>query len=163
LRSFAAPASSISSRLRAFLGLAGGFMLVSRQTIVCRRGRPTPLRAPSPRNWLSRLPWQMRFRRSHLHISVIPLVALGLGIGFLAALLGVGGGFLVVPALIYLFRVPTGIVIGTSLVQIVGTMAVATALHAVTNQSVDAVLALILMIGSVIGAQFSARSARSLI
>lgn len=144
-----------------FLGLVGGFMLTEsvRTIINRRRGRPTPIRTPSERGLIYRLPFRMRFRRSQLNISVIPVLALGAGIGFLAALLGVGGGFLVVPALIYLFRVPTSIVIGTSLVQMVGTMAVATALHAVINQSVDAVLALVLMIGGVIGAQFGARSA----
>jgi uncharacterized membrane protein YfcA len=84
-------------------------------------------------------------------------VALGVGIGFLGALLGIGGGFIMVPALIYLLRVPTNVVIGTSLVQIVATMAVATMLHALTNYSVDVVLAIILMVGGVIGAQFGAR------
>jgi uncharacterized membrane protein YfcA len=99
----------------------------------------------------------MRFKRSRLYVSAIPIVALGIGIGALGALLGIGGGFLIVPALIYILRVPTNVVIGTSLVQIVGTMSVAAILHPVTSQSVDAVLALILMIGGVIGAQFGAR------
>ena len=99
----------------------------------------------------------MRFKRSKLYISVIPIVALGIGIGFLGVLLGIGGGFILVPALIYLFRVPSNVVVGTSLIQIVATMAVATVLHAVTNHSVDAVLAVILMVGGVIGAQFGAR------
>jgi uncharacterized membrane protein YfcA len=85
------------------------------------------------------------------------VVALGIGIGFLGALLGIGGGYILVPALIYLLRVPANLVIGTSLVQIVATMSVATILHAVTNFSVDIVLAIILMVGGVIGAQFGAR------
>jgi uncharacterized protein len=145
----------------AFLGLVGGLMLVESVRTMAnrRRGRPSPLRAAGQRGWINRLPLRIRFRRSQLYVSAIPIVSLGLGIGFLGALLGVGGGFLVVPALIYFFRVPTSMVIGTSLVQIVGTMAVATMLHAVTNQSVDAILALILMIGGVMGAQFGARSA----
>ena len=75
----------------------------------------------------------MRFKRSKLYVSVIPIVVLGVGIGFLGALLGIGGGFILVPALIYLLRVPTNVVIGTSLVQIVATMSVATVLHAVTQ------------------------------
>jgi hypothetical protein len=99
----------------------------------------------------------MRFKRSRLYVSAIPVVGLGVGIGFLGALLGIGGGFIMVPALIYLLRVPTNLVIGTSLVQIVATMSVATVLHALTNHSVDAVLAIILMVGGVIGAQFGAR------
>ena len=103
------------------------------------------------------LPFKMRFKRSRLYVSVIPVIALGVGIGFLGALLGIGGGFIIVPALIYLLRVPTNVVIGTSLVQIVATMAVATVLHATSSQSVDVVLALILMVGGVIGAQFGAR------
>jgi uncharacterized membrane protein YfcA len=103
------------------------------------------------------LPLKMRFKRSKLYVSAIPVVGLGVGIGILGALLGIGGGFILVPALIYLLRVPTNLVIGTSLVQIVATMSVATVLHSVTNQSVDIVLAIILMVGGVIGAQFGAR------
>ncbi len=142
-----------------FLGIVGGLMLVEsvRTILRTRRGQPTPLRKVRDRTLLRRLPWQTRFRRSHLHISVIPVIALGFGVGVLGALLGVGGGFIVVPALIYLFRVPTSMVIGTSLVQILGTMTATTILHAVTSNSVDAILALILMVGSVIGAQFGVR------
>jgi uncharacterized membrane protein YfcA len=99
----------------------------------------------------------MRFKKSRLYVSVIPIIVLGIAIGFLGALLGIGGGFIMVPALIYLLRVPTKVVIGTSLVQIVATMSVATVLHATSSQSVDAILALILMVGGVVGAQFGAR------
>jgi uncharacterized membrane protein YfcA len=139
----------------------GGIMLVEsvRTILNARRGRPAPLRRPGQHGWMARLPLKMRFKTSRLYISVIPLVAVGIGIGFLGALLGIGGGFLLVPALIYLFRVPSSIVVGTSLVQIVGTMAVATVLQAVTNHTVDAVLALLLMVGGVVGAQFGTRSA----
>jgi uncharacterized membrane protein YfcA len=142
-----------------FLGLVGGLMLNEsvRAILNARAGRPSPLRRPGQHNWVHGLPFKMRFKRSKLYVSAIPVVALGMGIGFLGALLGVGGGFIMVPALIYLLRVPTNVVIGTSLVQIVGTMAVATIFHAVGSQSVDVVLALILMIGGVIGAQFGAR------
>ncbi len=144
------------------LGFVGGAMLIeSVRTILShRRGIPSLLReeARAP-NWLRRLPFRMRFRVARLQVSVIPLIALGVVVGLLGAFLGVGGGFLVVPALIYFFRVPTNVVIGTSLVQIVGTMAVTTVLHAVTNHSVDAILAMLLMLGGVIGAQFGARSA----
>ena len=99
----------------------------------------------------------MRFKKSRLYVSVIPIIALGTFIGFLGALLGIGGGFIIVPALIYLLRVPTNVVIGTSLVQILVTMAVATVLYSASSQSVDVILAIILMVGGVIGAQFGAR------
>jgi uncharacterized membrane protein YfcA len=142
-----------------FLGTIGGLMLTEsvRAIVNARRGRPAPLRKPGQHGWVHRLPIKMRFKRSKLYISIIPVVALGMGIGSLGALLGIGGGFILVPALIYLLRVPTNVVIGTSLIQIVATMAVATILHALTNFSVDIVLAIVLMVGGVIGAQFGAR------
>jgi uncharacterized protein len=142
-----------------FLGTIGGLMLSEsvRAILNTRRGKPAQLRRPGQHIWIHRLPLKMRFKRSKLYVSAIPVVALGVGIGFLGALLGIGGGFILVPALIYLLRVPTNVVIGTSLIQIVATMSVATILHAVTNFSVDIVLAIILMVGGVIGAQFGAR------
>ena len=147
-----------------FLGAVGGFMLCESVTAIlnARAGRPTPLRKSGSHNWVHGLPLKMRFKKSRLYVSVIPIVGLGFGIGVLGALLGIGGGFLIVPALIYVLRVPTNVVVGTSLVQIVGTMAVATVLHAVSSQSVDIVLALILMIGGVIGAQFGARMGQNI-
>lgn len=147
-----------------FLGLVGGLMLTEsvRAVLNAKRGRPAPLRRPGQHTWLHGLPFKMRFKRSKLYVSAIPVVLLGLGIGFLGTLLGIGGGFIMVPALIYLLRVPTNLVIGTSLVQIVGTMSVATVLHAMTSQAVDIVLALILMIGGVVGAQFGARIGQNL-
>ena len=142
-----------------FLGLVGGLMLNEsvRAMINARRGRPTPLRRPGQHNWVHGLPFKMRFKKSRLYVSVIPIIVLGVFIGFLGTLLGIGGGFILVPALIYLLRVPTNVVIGTSLIQILATMAVATVLHAASDQSVDVILALILMVGGVIGAQFGAR------
>jgi uncharacterized protein len=147
-----------------FLGLVGGLMLIEsvRAILNTRRGRPAPLRRPGQHIWIHGLPFKMRFKRSRLYVSAIPVVLLGAGIGFLGTLLGIGGGFIMVPALIYLLRVPTNLVIGTSLFQIVGTMSVATILHATTSQAVDFVLALILMIGGVIGAQFGARIGQNL-
>jgi len=141
------------------LGLVGGLMLAEsiRAIINARRGRPAPLRRPGQHYWIHGLPFKMRFKKSRLYVSVIPVVVLGVFIGFLGTLLGIGGGFMIVPALIYLLRVPANVVIGTSLVQILGTMSVATILHATSSQSVDAILALILMVGGVIGAQFGAR------
>jgi uncharacterized membrane protein YfcA len=107
-------------------------------------------------------PLRMRFPRSKLYASIIPITGLALFVGFAGALLGIGGGFIMVPALLYLFRVPTAIVIGTSQLQIVCTTLVALILHAVANQAVDVVLALLLIVGGVFGAQFGARAGRNL-
>ena len=104
----------------------------------------------------------MRFKRSKIYLSVIPVIAIGLVIGFIGAVMGIGGGFILVPLLIYLLRVPTSTVIGTSMVLTLVTMVFATMLHAVTNHLVDAVLALILMVGGVTGAQFGARAGQKI-
>lgn len=127
-----------------------------------RRGRNTALRQPGEHRWYERLPFTMRFPRSKISTSVIPLLVLGGVIGFIGTVLGIGGGFLVVPALIYLFRVPTAVVVGTSLFQILFTMIVATFLHATISQAVDVLLALTLVVGGVVGAQFGARTGQSL-
>lgn len=103
------------------------------------------------------MPLKMTFEASRIEASLIPIIGLGFLAGFIGTIVGIGGGFFLVPAMIYLFRLPTNIVIGTSLFQILLTMAAATLLHALTNQSVDAVLALLLIIGGVTGAQFGAR------
>jgi uncharacterized membrane protein YfcA len=107
-------------------------------------------------------PMRMRFHRSKLYASIIPIAGLAIFVGFAGALLGIGGGFIMVPALLYLFRVPIGVVIGTSQIQILGTTLVAVILHAVANQAVDIVLAMILVVGGVFGAQFGARAGRNL-
>lgn len=109
-----------------------------------------------------RWPMRMRFHRSKLYASIIPIAGLAIFVGFAGALLGIGGGFIMVPALLYLFRVPIGVVIGTSQIQILGTTLVAVILHAVANQAVDIVLAMILVVGGVFGAQFGARAGRNL-
>lgn len=154
----------ISVSYVSFLGLIGGLMLIEsvRAIMRTRSGVATALRKPGQHNWIHGLPFKVRFRRSRLYVSVIPIIVLGATIGFLGSVLGIGGGFIMVPALIYLLRVPTNVVIGTSLVQILFTMAAATVLHAVTNESVDIVLGLILMIGGVIGAQFGAQMGQKL-
>lgn len=143
----------------AFLGSIGGLMLTEalRAMAAQRAGRPLPVRRPGQHGWTHRLPLKVRFRRSKLYISALPVVGLGVAIGFLGALLGIGGGFIMVPALIYLLKVPTTIVIGTTLMQTLGTMAFATTMQAATNQTVDVVLGLCLMVGGVIGAQFGAQ------
>lgn len=119
--------------------------------------------APPPaKAWHQRLPLHMHFPRSKLTTSLIPVIGLGIIIGFIGTVLGIGGGFLVVPALIYLFRIPTNVVVGTSLLQIVVTMIVAIFLHATVSQAVDVILGLVLVIGGVIGAQFGVRTGQSL-
>jgi uncharacterized membrane protein YfcA len=104
----------------------------------------------------------MRFQRSRLYISAIPPLVIGAIVGLLASILGVGGGFIVVPAMIYLLRMPTNVVIGTSLFQIIFVTAVVTVLYAVMNQSLDILLALLLVIGGVIGGQFGANAGQRL-
>ena len=121
-----------------------------------RQGKPADLRRPGSHIWLHGLPLKLRFKRSKVYVSAIPVLAIGVIIGFIGAIMGLGGGFLLVPMLIYLLRVPTSTVIGTSLTLTFLTMLSATVLHAATNHQVDAVLALILMVGGVIGAQFGA-------
>ena len=121
-----------------------------------------PARRGGAHVWIHRLPLKVRFRRSRLYISVLPVIGLGFSISFLGTLLGIGGGFIMVPALIYLLRVPTSLVVGTSLLQIVGVMGFATVMHSLASQSVDVMLAFILMVGGVFGAQFGASMGQSL-
>ena len=130
----------------------------ARAIIRSRQGKPVELRRPGSHVWFHGLPLKLRFKRSKVYVSAIPVLAIGFVIGFLGAIMGIGGGFLLVPMLIYLLRVPTATVIGTSMVLTFLTMVTATVLHAATNHLVDAVLALILMIGGVIGAQFGAHA-----
>jgi uncharacterized protein len=127
-----------------------------------RHGKPVELRRPGSHIWFHGLPLKLRFKQSRIYVSVIPILVIGFLIGFIGAVMGIGGGFLLVPMLIYLLRVPTAVVIGTSMVLTLVTMASATVLHAVTNHLVDAVLALILMVGGVIGAQFGARAGQNI-
>jgi hypothetical protein len=107
--------------------------------------------------WIQGLPLRWRFHRSRLYVSVVPPFLLGLFVGVLSAIMGVGGGFILVPAMIYLLRMETRIVIGTSVLQIAIVTALATVLHAVLNQTVDLLLALLLLLGGVLGAEFGAR------
>ncbi|MCB8835983.1 sulfite exporter TauE/SafE family protein [Aurantimonas sp. VKM B-3413] len=147
-----------------FLGGVGGLMLVESLQSMLKRsdGGSGEVRRSGQHNWVHGLPLKMRFQRSKLYVSVIPVLGLGLLIGVLAAIMGVGGGFIMVPAMIYLLRVPTNVVIGTSLFQIIFTAAVTTVLQAATNGTIDVVLAFLLMIGGVVGAQFGAEAGRKL-
>lgn len=147
-----------------FLGSIGGLMLVESVNTLrkSRGGAVVSMKKAGQHHWIHKLPLKMRFRASKLFVSVIPVLALGAGIGFLAAIMGVGGGFIMVPALIYLLKVPTNVVIGTSLFQIIFTAAFTTIVHAATNQTVDVVLAFLLMVGGVAGAQYGAKAGQKL-
>ena len=147
-----------------FLGIVGGLMLVESLNTIrrSRGGAPAPLKRSGQHNWIHRLPLKVRFRASKLFVSVIPVLGLGAAIGFLAAIMGVGGGFIMVPALIYLLKVPTNVVIGTSLFQIIFVTAYTTIVHSTANQTVDVVLAFLLMIGGVAGAQYGAKAGQRL-
>nr|WP_203565890.1 sulfite exporter TauE/SafE family protein [Aurantimonas aggregata] len=146
-----------------FLGGVGGLMLVESLQAMWRRGDGSgEVKRSGKHNWVHGLPFKMRFQRSKLYVSIIPVIGLGVMIGVLAAIMGVGGGFIMVPAMIYLLRVPTNVVIGTSLFQIIFTAAVTTVLQAATNNTIDVVLAFLLMLGGVVGAQFGAEAGRKL-
>jgi uncharacterized membrane protein YfcA len=119
-----------------------------------RAGRTLSMRQSGQHGWVHHLPFKMRFHRSKLYISAVPPLMIGAFVGFMSAIMGVGGGFILVPAMIYLLRMPTSVVVGTSLAQIVFVTATTTVMHATSNQSVDVVLAFLLIISGVFGAQF---------
>ena len=124
-----------------------------------RRRNPTAPRGKLHTHYLvHRLPWKMRFYKSKLYISAFLPITLGFAIGILSAILGVGGGFVLVPAMVYLLRMPAGVVVGTSLFQIIITTSLTSVLQAGRNQTVDVVLATMLLAGGVLGAQFGARA-----
>jgi uncharacterized membrane protein YfcA len=145
----------------AYVTLLGsiGILMLAESLAAMRKfkagGRPLARRA-SEHVWIHGLPFKMRFRRSKLYISAVPPLVIGAFVGFLSAIMGIGGGFIIVPALIYLLRVPTTTAVGTSLFNIVFVSAAATVLQAATNQTVDLALALLLVIGGVVGAQLGA-------
>jgi hypothetical protein len=144
-----------------FLGVIGALMLVESVNAIRRRRSANAAahrRRRRKRRLIDALPFKTRFPVSGLYMSVIPPLAIGFLVGALAALMGVGGGFVMVPAMIYILRMPTSVVIGTSLFQILFVTALTTFLHAAQNQTVDIVLAAILIVGGVIGAQFGVRA-----
>jgi uncharacterized membrane protein YfcA len=136
-----------------FLGVIGAMMFAESLRAIrnTRSGKTVPKR--KKHGWVHGLPFKMRFRTSGLYISVIPPVLVGIVVGILAAIMGVGGGFIMVPAMIYLLGMPTKVVVGTSLFQIIFVTGFTTLLHATTNYTVDVALAVLLLIGGVIGAQ----------
>ena len=142
-----------------FLGLVGAMMLQEslRALWRARRAGASPVRRAHVHSWVHRMPFKVKFRASGLYISVIPPILVGALVGFLSAIMGVGGGFIMVPAMIYLLGVPTRVVVGTSLFQIIFVTAFTTLMHALNHHSVDILLALLLITGGVIGAQVGAR------
>lgn len=137
-----------------FLGFIGVTMLrESLTSLFASRSQSTKRRRLHQHSWVHRLPWKMKFRASGLYISVIPPLLVGLAVGVLAAIMGVGGGFIMVPAMIYLLGMPTKVVIGTSLFQIAAVSAFTTLMHAISSNTVDIMLAVLLIVGGVVGAQ----------
>ncbi|MGX9356862.1 sulfite exporter TauE/SafE family protein [Roseobacteraceae bacterium S113] len=140
-----------------FLGIIGGLMFIeSLRALRKAKAGVVPTRRKQ-RGWIDALPFKMRFRTSGLYISVIPPLVVGVFVGILAAIMGVGGGFIMVPAMIYILHMPTKVVVGTSLFQIIFVTGFTTLLHATTNFTVDIVLAVLLLVGGVIGAQIGTR------
>lgn len=147
-----------------FLGTVGSLMLIESLQAIMRQ-RAGEIRPPHKRRHhglLHRLPGRMRFPRSGLYISPLAPLCLGAFVGAMTAIMGVGGGFLLVPAMIYILGMSTAVVVGTSLFQIIFITAATTILHAVNTQSVDIVLAILLLVGGVVGAQFGARVAQKM-
>ncbi|GJL97953.1 MAG: UPF0721 transmembrane protein [Hyphobacterium sp.] len=156
----------ISLSYVSFLGVVGGLMFIESVGAIRRRGREKtatqPVSKRRKRRLIDRLPFKTRFPSSGLYLSVIPPIIIGFFVGVLAAIMGVGGGFIMVPAMIYILRMPTSVVVGTSLFQILFVTALTTFLQATQNHTVDLVLALLLMVGGVIGAQLGARAGRKI-
>ena len=141
-----------------FLGAVGGLMFAESLRALRRAKHPGGSAPRRKRHgWVHSLPFKMKFRTSGMYISVIPPLLIGAAVGVLSAIMGVGGGFIMVPAMIYILGMPTKVVIGTSLFQIIFVTAFSTLMHAITTHSVDVVLAILLLVGGVIGAQFGTK------
>ncbi|MCW9033932.1 MAG: sulfite exporter TauE/SafE family protein [Rhodospirillales bacterium] len=144
-----------------FLGIIGSLMFIeSLRSMLKKNSQAAPKR--KTHGWTRNLPFKMRFRKSRLYISALLPIGIGFLVGILSAIMGVGGGFVMVPAMIYLLGMPTAVVVGTSLFQIIFVTANVTILQAVNNHAVDVVLALTLLVGAVIGAQFGVRAGAKL-
>ena len=154
----------VSASYVILLGAVGGLML--RESLAALRAYQSGAGSPAHRGgqhlWMHGLPIKMRFRESRLYISVIPPLIIGFFVGVLSAIMGIGGGFVIVPAMIYLLRMPTNVVMGTSLFQIIIVTAATTILQATSNFAVDIVLAFFLIVGGVIGTQFGVRAGERL-
>ena len=145
------------------LGTIGGLMLAESLRALRRSKDPNAGLVPRRRHtWAHGLPLKMRFRTSQLYVSAIPPFVIGAVVGILAAVMGVGGGFVMVPAMIYIIGMPTQVVVGTSVYQFLFVTSFTTVLQSISNKSVDVFLALILLVGGVIGAQLGVRFAAKL-
>jgi uncharacterized protein len=146
------------------LGSVGGLMLNEsvQALLAARAGKTLPAHKPGQHTWIHNLPFKMRFRQSGLYISVIPVIGLGFAVGVMTAILGTGGAFLLIPAKIYLLRMRPEIAVGTSQFQMFAVASVTTLMHAMTDHTVDVVLALLLIAGGVVGAQAGTRIAARL-
>ena len=140
-----------------FLGVIGIIMFFESLRALNYKSKNIKVRKTRHHSWVQGLPLKMRFRTSNLYISSIPAVFIGFFVGILASIMGIGGGFIIVPAMIYILGMPTKVVVGTSLFQIIFVTGVTTYLHAVKNFSVDIILSFLLLVGGVIGAQFGVR------
>jgi len=161
LRSLGQVDLMISIAYVVFLGLIGGLMFWESMRAIMRQRRgyvpPRKPREERHKAWIHALPFKMRFRKSRLYISALLPLVIGFFVGVLSAIMGVGGGFVMVPAMIYILAMPTNVVIGTSLFQIIFVTALTTIFHSVNTQTVDIFLAILLLPGAVIGAQIGAR------
>jgi uncharacterized membrane protein YfcA len=148
------------------LGVIGSYMFIeSLQSLRHKAPRARPAATAKPSLYarlVQSLPWQMKFVKSGVTLSPLLPIILGLFVGVLAAIMGVGGGFIMVPVMVYLLRMPMHVVVGTSLFQILFTCVNVTIMQAMTNRTVDMELAIILLLGSTLGAQFGARLSRKL-
>jgi uncharacterized protein len=144
----------VSASYVILLASVGAIMLA--ESVRALRTAPAARRS-GQHNWIHGLPLKMRFRQSRLYISAIPPLMLGFAVGVLSAVMGVGGGFVMVPVMVYLFGMPTNVVVGTSLFEVLFVTIAATVLHAVDNYTVDTVLAAILILGGVVGVQYGVR------
>ncbi len=142
-----------------FLGLIGFTMLFESTRTTIKKYRTTSLIRTKlhQHSWIHGLPFKMRFHRSKLYISTIPPVIIGFFVGMLSAMMGVGGGFIMIPAMVYILGMSTNVVVGTSLFQIIFVTANSTFFQSYLNQTVDIVLASLMILGGVIGAQVGAR------
>ncbi|WP_455473854.1 sulfite exporter TauE/SafE family protein [Bartonella sp. B30(2025)] len=146
------------------LGSVGSLMIIESWFDMRRRrkSQKVSVRLAGRHNWIHKLPLKMRFRTSMIYVSIIPVLSIGFIVGLLSSIMGIGGGFFTVPALVYLLRVPTSVVIGTSLFQITFVSSFTTVLQSVSNQSVDIVLAFLLMLGGSVGVQYGIRAGQKL-
>lgn len=161
LKAFGVVDATIGFLYIIFLGVIGGLMAWESVRSLGKTGGD-PGRRTRLRAWMRALPMKRRFPRSGLYISIIPPIGIGFFVGMLAAVLGVGGGFILAPAMVYLLGVPTRVMVGTSLFQIIFLTAYVTFLQATFNGSVDLVLAAVLMIGGVVGARYGVMAGRRL-